>query len=222
MGTQSREAAKIRGCRLRGWGQFTQKKGQSVGVGPWGHNHVKLQRYGHICRDVDIVKNHQVQFLKLAWNPSLRDESLKRIVLSCPNLQFLDLSHCVGITHEGLGEIFKNCKKLRHLKLYAYSDSKIFGSDSELYELNLEVLNAPDYDIDDEGMAMMAERCRGLLRLNLTNCGKVTEKGVKEFMDGVEASLVTLRNEFHQRPVAVTAREALKLLLHTFHVSGFL
>ncbi|KAK9281047.1 hypothetical protein L1049_003939 [Liquidambar formosana] len=42
------------------------------------------------------------------------------------------------------------------------------------------VLNAPDCDIDDKGMAMIAERCRGLLRLNLTNCGKVTGKGVKE------------------------------------------
>ncbi|KAJ9169983.1 hypothetical protein P3X46_018120 [Hevea brasiliensis] len=103
---------------------------------------------------VDLVINH-----------ILSDECLKKAALCCPSFQVLEISYCPTITEEGIKEVLRNCRKIRHL------------------EMNR--LQGPG--IDDEALAIIAKRCQKLLHLDLECCLNVTAKGVKEVVQNWKA-----------------------------------
>ncbi|XP_015872002.2 uncharacterized protein LOC107409080 [Ziziphus jujuba] len=125
-----------------------------------------------------FVVNPRVKSLNLARNSSLDNDTISMFASSCPNLKFLDLSCCFNITEEGISEVLKRCSEIRYLRIEHCSGIKTLVIDYELS--SLEVLCAWESGIDDDGLAMIGNRCCRLLQLDLTGCSNVTVKGVKE------------------------------------------
>ncbi|XP_031285253.1 F-box/LRR-repeat protein 2-like [Pistacia vera] len=124
----------------------------------------------------DLKINPRVKALHLAGNGNLSDEFLKKVALLCPSLQVLDLSCCLGITEEGIGEILRNCREVRHLEIYFCRQLNNLGIDFELPKL--EVLLASASGLNEDGLTTIANNCGRLLYLNLDKCLNVTTNGV--------------------------------------------
>ncbi|XP_058067510.1 uncharacterized protein LOC131216916 [Magnolia sinica] len=144
----------------------------------------------------DLVKNPCIHTLKLAWNKSLSDETLKGVGSICSGLRSLDVSHCWSVTENGIGEIGKRCTEITELKVNGCGRVRNIGMGVEF--LKLEILRAAGSGIGDEGLAMMARQgCRALRMLDLEGCLGVTKIGVKELLGSngcVELKEVNLKN----------------------------
>ncbi|KAJ9189941.1 hypothetical protein P3X46_001186 [Hevea brasiliensis] len=127
---------------------------------------------------VDLVINRRVKSLKLSGNNSLSDECLKKAALCCPSLQVLEISYCPTITEEGIKDVLRNCREIRHLEMNRCMGIKNLDLNFELPKL--EILQVQGPGIDDEALAIIAKRCQKLLHLDLEGCLNVTAKGVKE------------------------------------------
>ncbi|XP_043719840.1 F-box/LRR-repeat protein 2-like [Telopea speciosissima] len=141
---------------------------------------IRMERTGIGKEDCpsDFKKNFQLQNLKLSWNKYLSDETLQRIAMVCPNLRSLDISHCWGITGEGIGHIGMNCCEINMLRVNGCGGLSNLGMNFGFSKL--EVLYASESGIDNEGLRMISQSCRRLLCLNLEGCLGVTAKGVRE------------------------------------------
>ncbi|CAN0919714.1 F-box/LRR-repeat protein 4 [Linum grandiflorum] len=122
------------------------------------------------------VKESKIKLLDLAGNNSLSDECLKRVASSCPDLEVLNLSYCPNITEDGVTEVLRKCIRVRHLEI-----SRCVGIASLTinFELpKLEVLKAQGSILDDEALGTIAERCKGILHLDLESCLSVSKEGL--------------------------------------------
>ncbi|KAH9667285.1 f-box domain-containing protein [Citrus sinensis] len=128
-----------------------------------------------------LVINPQVKSLHLARNGNLSDEFLKKLAVLCPNLEVIDLSHCLGITEEGIGEILKSCCEIKCLEIKRCRAVFDLGIDLELPKL--EVLQASGSALNDHALKMIANTCSRILHLDLDNCLNVTTSGVKEVVE---------------------------------------
>ncbi|KAJ4718575.1 putative F-box/LRR-repeat protein [Melia azedarach] len=128
----------------------------------------------------DLVVNPRVKSLHLARNGNLSDQFLRRVALLCPNLQMLDVSHCSGITEEGIGEILRSCE-LKHLEINACRQVYDLGIAFELPKL--EVLRALGSGFNDDSLLTVANTCCRILHLDLENCLNVTTNGVREVVE---------------------------------------
>ncbi|XP_042513822.1 F-box/LRR-repeat protein 2-like [Macadamia integrifolia] len=146
---------------------------------------IRMERTNLGKEDCPSDMNSQLQNLKLSWNKSLSDKTLQKIAMVCPNLRSLDISHCWGITGEGIGYIGMNCCEIKMLKVNGCSRLRNLGMNSGFSKL--EVLYASESGIDDDGLRMIRHSCRWLLRLNLEGCLGVTAEGVKEVVTNCKA-----------------------------------
>ncbi|XP_004491924.2 F-box/LRR-repeat protein 14-like [Cicer arietinum] len=131
---------------------------------------------------IDCVVSHRLKSLHLALNPWLRDESITMLASLFPNLQLLDLSHCDGISEQGIGQVLRRFSKIRQLKLaYCSGVDQLVGMNFEVPQL--EVLNLSHASVNDETLYDISKCCSGLLQLLVENCREVTEKGVKHVVE---------------------------------------
>ncbi|XP_021906354.1 F-box/LRR-repeat protein 20 [Carica papaya] len=135
---------------------------------------------------MEVVKNYRVKSLLLDGNYSLDDEFIKKVAYACPHLQVLGVSHCSGITEEGIVEIMKNCFKLRNLD-FSRCGGEIKNLDIDFSFARLEVLKAQGTGIDDETLVVIGKGCYGLVHLDLEGCFYVTDRGVKELVETCRA-----------------------------------
>ncbi|KAL6953579.1 hypothetical protein U1Q18_006811 [Sarracenia purpurea var. burkii] len=91
-----------------------------------------------------------------------------------------DLSDCRGITQIGVSNFLKSDSKMRYLHINACREIKNIGTGSELPKL--EVLKAAKSGIDDEGLAMIGNRCHGITILDLEGCLGAISIGLKEIL----------------------------------------
>lgn len=148
-------------------------------------NHIEMERTNlggevDFSTDFVILKNPQVNSLKLARNTYLRNECIEKIASACPNLQMLDLSYCSGVSEQGMVQVFRKCSEIRHLEVNGCGRMKKLGIESDFCKL--EILRAQGSGINDEALAMIGKRCPGLLQFNLKGCLNVTASGVKEML----------------------------------------
>jgi hypothetical protein len=139
-----------------------------------------------IGRDSDIVGNSdslgkfgvypQLKDLYLGDNSWLNDEILIMVTSIFPNLQLLDLNYCRNIS-EGICQVLRKCRKIRHLNLAGCSRVKLL--EISFAVPNLEVLNLSYTNVDDKTLYVISKSCCGLLKLLLEHCNGITEKGVK-------------------------------------------
>ncbi|CAN1121493.1 F-box/LRR-repeat protein 20 [Linum perenne] len=122
------------------------------------------------------AKKCKIKSLDLAGNNSLSDECLKRVASGCLDLEMLNLSYCPNITEDGVTEVLSKCSRLRHLEI-----SRCVGITSLSINLDLpelEILKAQGSILDDEALGTIAERCQGILHLDLESCLSVSKQGV--------------------------------------------
>lgn len=122
------------------------------------------------------VKNPRIRAVYLAGNQYLDDDSLVNVALMCPNMEFLDVTSCTSLTEAGIIAALEVCNQIRDLQLDNCPGIKHIGKGVELP--NVEVISAAGSALNDEGLAMIGNRCSRLLRLNLENCKGVTAEGL--------------------------------------------
>ncbi|KAF7112296.1 hypothetical protein RHSIM_RhsimUnG0244100 [Rhododendron simsii] len=127
-----------------------------------------------------IAKNPRIKSLNLVKNRNLTDECLAKLALVCPSLEVLDVSSCKGITDNGIADFLKRESKIRKLWINKCQAIKNIGNGFELSELV--VLGAARSGINDDGLVVIGNTCRGLLKLNLDGCLGVTTIGLKEIL----------------------------------------
>lgn len=132
----------------------------------------------------DVVKNPRIKFLNLEDNQNLSDECLAKLGSLCPSLEMLEVSYCKGITERGIADFLKCCSKIRNLQIDDCGGIKNIGKGFELSELDF--LLAARSGINDDGLAVIGNRCPGLLHLYLDGCLEVTTVGLKEILTNCE------------------------------------
>ncbi|KAE9456697.1 hypothetical protein C3L33_11403, partial [Rhododendron williamsianum] len=135
-------------------------------------------------KTTDIVKNPRIKSLNLENNRNLSDECLAKLASVCPSLEFLVVSSCKGITEKGIADFLKSGSKLRSLRIDECGGIKNIGNGFELSELDF--IGAARSGINDDGLVLIGNRCRGLLNLNLDGCLGVTIVGLKEILTNCE------------------------------------
>ncbi|XP_060206558.1 uncharacterized protein LOC132634305 [Lycium barbarum] len=123
------------------------------------------------------VKNPRIRSVYLANNSHLKDDSLTKVALLCPNMESLDVCLCKSLTEAGIASALEVCNHIRNLEFDKCPSIKRIGKGAELP--NLEVINAAGSALSDEGLAMIGSRCSRLLKLNLENCKGVTAEGIQ-------------------------------------------
>lgn len=130
---------------------------------------------------MDSKINPRVKSLYLARNGNLSSEFLKKVALLCPSLQVLDVTSCLGISEEGIGEILRNCSQVRHLEINVCRQLNNLGIGFDLPKL--EVLRASGSGLNEDALIMIANHCCRLLYLNLEKCFNVTTSGLVKVVE---------------------------------------
>ncbi|KAG9138135.1 hypothetical protein Leryth_001375 [Lithospermum erythrorhizon] len=139
---------------------------------------VQMECHGLGITDLhfDSVKYGHIKSLNLSKSCNLDDTFFIGIALACPNLERIDLSYC-DVTEKCLAAILDTCHEIRILSIKGCQMNSIGQG---LVLPKLEVLDAANSAINDEGLAQIAMRCPRLEKLGLARCVRVTYIGVKE------------------------------------------
>ncbi|KAE9462603.1 hypothetical protein C3L33_05512, partial [Rhododendron williamsianum] len=169
-----------------------------------------------------LQENYRMRHLDICENSWLTDMTLKNFGQVCPNLQYLNVSRCLHLTNFGIGEVLRRCPAITQLHINGLEVSDIFGCCSDHSVVNLKTLTARGTQINDEGMAMIGNRCRNLQYLHIGYCKEVTEKGVMEVVRNCERlrEIILSGCEKVSRdilPQMVSSRPSLRKISH--HVS---
>ncbi|GAU13920.1 hypothetical protein TSUD_262470 [Trifolium subterraneum] len=127
---------------------------------------------------MNCVVNPRLKYVNLADNVGLKNEKIIMLASVFPNLHLLDLSACISISEEGIGQVLRTCWDIRELNLTGCPNVKSLGIYFEVPKL--EVLNLTRTIVDNAALYMISESCRGLLQLSLENCENITNKGVRQ------------------------------------------
>ncbi|XP_058215131.1 uncharacterized protein LOC131326378 [Rhododendron vialii] len=128
-----------------------------------------------------LHKNYSMRHLNISKNMWLTDTTLENFGQVCPNLQFLSINGCPRLTNLGIGEVLKRCPAITQLNIDGLTQvSDFLRRNSDNSVVNLKTLNARGTHINDEGLAMIGNRCRNLQYLDIGLCKEVTDKGVME------------------------------------------
>jgi F-box/leucine-rich repeat protein 2/20 len=142
---------------------------------------IKMERIGSkSVHKSEFGEYLQLKSLYLGENSWLSDESIIMFASVFPNLELLDLKYCNRIS-EGICQVLRKCRKIRHLNLAGCSRVKLLGI--SFVVPNLEVLNLSYTNVDDKTLYVISKSCCGLLKLLLECCNGITEKGVKHVVE---------------------------------------
>ncbi|PNY01690.1 F-box/LRR-repeat protein [Trifolium pratense] len=140
-----------------------------------------IMEFSHVLysnSSMDSVVNPQLKYLSLAHNFCLENHNIIKLASIFSNLHLLDLSACISISEEGIGQLLSRCCNIRELNLADCPNVKSLGINFEVPKL--EVLNLTMTIVDDEALCVISKRCPGLLQLLLTNCKNITDNGVMQ------------------------------------------
>uniref|UniRef100_A0A803LMZ4 F-box/LRR-repeat protein 15-like leucin rich repeat domain-containing protein n=1 Tax=Chenopodium quinoa TaxID=63459 RepID=A0A803LMZ4_CHEQI len=158
------------------------------------------QRCSHLCHfamtdsslgkedykyDGLMKKNQSVKYLDLSSHDEFRASVLKRLLYICPEVEKLRLRHCFFLRHDKLNvpDILEYNRRLVKLDITGSHHIKyLTENDLELEFYVLEKLVAKFSGINDRLLTKLGRICPRLVHLNLQDCGKVTEQGVKEVL----------------------------------------
>ncbi|OMO87180.1 Leucine-rich repeat, cysteine-containing subtype [Corchorus olitorius] len=114
------------------------------------------------------------------------EQLLQLFVIRFSNLKVLNLSYCCQVTSPCLEAILKSCKLITELILEGYAQSMMIEANSELPDLNLEVLDLWGSSIVDEGLVVVGKKCPKLLHLDLRHCENVTIEGIRQTVQNIK------------------------------------
>ncbi|XP_050900430.1 uncharacterized protein LOC127107181 [Lathyrus oleraceus] len=129
----------------------------------------------------DFVLNPQLKILSLANNLFIENESILLLASIFPNLEHLQLSTCNHISKKGICQVLGRCSKIKHLNIN--DNNKMRGLKMNFVIPQLEVLDLSGTRVDDRTLYHISKSCSGLLKLSLSCCNYVTEKGVMQVVE---------------------------------------
>ncbi|KAF7154514.1 hypothetical protein RHSIM_Rhsim01G0029800 [Rhododendron simsii] len=127
-----------------------------------------------------LHKNYSMRHLNISKNMWLTNTTLENFGQLCPKLRFLSVNGCPRLTDLGIGEVLKRCPAITQLNIDGLTQVSNVLRYSDNSVVNLKTLNARGTRINDEGLAMIGNRCRNLQYLDIGLCEEVTDKGVME------------------------------------------
>lgn len=130
--------------------------------------------------------NHSLTYLSLAGCNRITDDAVLSVAKNCPKLEHLDLRACGLISDISIQSIAMNCPDLHHLNVGRVRDrEKITMQSIRLVAENTKVavLGLAGCDMTDECLIALAKcRSRGLERISVNNCYRITNKSVQAYV----------------------------------------
>jgi hypothetical protein len=139
----------------------------------------------------------------------ISDSDLNLIASCFPLLEVVDLhnsplSDNYGLSEDGIGQILRRCRNIKHLNLAYCHRLKLRQMNSVVSKL--EVLNLSQTTVDDETLCVISKRCCGPFQLLLNSCCDVTEKGVKNVAENcTQLRKIILRRCYNVHPDVVAS-----------------
>ncbi|TGZ68722.1 hypothetical protein CRM22_004114 [Opisthorchis felineus] len=120
-------------------------------------------------------------FLKGCQN--VTDDAIKRFTQLCRLIEYLNLSGCKNLTNDTCEHLGQNCPQL--MTLILESCSKIDDTGMELLSWcsNLTVLDVSWCAVGDRGLTAIARGCKGLQRFRAVGCREITSRGVQQLAE---------------------------------------
>ncbi|KAI7884115.1 uncharacterized protein EV154DRAFT_574694 [Mucor mucedo] len=130
--------------------------------------------------------HHSLTYLSLAGCNRITDDAVLSVAKNCPKLEHLDLRACGLISDISIQAIAMNCPDLHHLNVGRVRDrEKITMQSIRLVAENTKVavLGLAGCDMTDECLIALAKcRGRGLERISVNNCYRITNKSVQAYV----------------------------------------
>ncbi|GAA5795417.1 hypothetical protein HPULCUR_000774 [Helicostylum pulchrum] len=161
-------------------------------ISHYAHKLEKLDIY--ICdhlADISVQNfitnnNHSLTYLSLAGCNRITDEAVLSVAKNCPNLEHLDLRACGLISDVSIESIAINCSNLHHLNVGRVRDRERITIQSIsliAIKTKVAVLGLAGCDMSDECLISLAKcRGRGLERISVNNCYRITNKSVQAYV----------------------------------------
>lgn len=125
-------------------------------------------------------------YISLAGCNRITDDAVLSVAKHCPKLEHLDLRACGLISDVSISAIAMNCTYLHHLNVGRVRDrEKITMQSISLIaqHTRVAVLGLAGCDMTDECLILLAQRRgRGLERISVNNCYRITNKTVQAYV----------------------------------------
>ncbi|CAL8091215.1 unnamed protein product [Calicophoron daubneyi] len=117
-------------------------------------------------------------FLKGCRN--VTDDAIKRFTQLCRLIEYLNLSGCQNLTNATCEHLGQNCPQLTTLLLESCSRIDDTGMELLSWCSNLTVLDVSWCTVGDRGLGAIARGCKGLQRFRAVGCREITSRGVEQ------------------------------------------
>lgn len=133
-----------------------------------------------------LNNNHTLTYLSLAGCNRITDDAVLSVARNCPNLEHLDLRACGLISDISIQSIAMHCPNLHHLNVGRVRDRERITIQSISLiakKTKVAVLGLAGCDMTDECLISLAKcRGRGLERISVNNCYRITNKSVQAYV----------------------------------------
>ncbi|KAI9366254.1 hypothetical protein BD770DRAFT_311411 [Pilaira anomala] len=133
-----------------------------------------------------LNNNHTLTYLSLAGCNRITDDAVLSVARNCPNLEHLDLRACGLISDKSIQSIAIHCPNLHHLNVGRVRDRERITIQSISLiakKTKVAVLGLAGCDMTDECLISLAKcRGRGLERISVNNCYRITNKSVQAYV----------------------------------------
>ena len=118
------------------------------------------------------------------WN-WITDSGVSSLVTKCPNLQVIRIYRCCSISDQAFQKIGESCHKLEILDLgHFFSNVSDLGMESVATNCKaLRELAIFGPNITDKTLELLGRNCPDIEALKLDYCSRVTETGVRHFVE---------------------------------------
>ena len=124
-------------------------------------------------------RGESLKTLKVSYCMNLTDKAFLTISKNCTNLELIDVKGCVHITDDGVKQLALKCKQLQRVSISRckrLTDKALCNLADYLWVEDLDI--SSNSRLTDDGIDVIAMEYKGLLRLNLSYCEKLTDRAI--------------------------------------------
>ena len=146
---------------------------------------------------ISIFKTSKlVHEIDVSYCGAVSDYEIKFLSENCPKLQFLNLQCCHLVSDSSIAALASKCLDLRVLNLsrnempFKITDVSLLALGDHSFQLNKILLCGCEM-ITDTGVSWLVKGCNKIRSIDLTNCTKVTNSGIRSIGKGKYPNLIT-------------------------------
>ncbi|RWR78963.1 F-box/LRR-repeat protein 3-like protein isoform X1 [Cinnamomum micranthum f. kanehirae] len=125
-----------------------------------------------------ILQLHNLEELVLAGCLGIDDEALATLKQGCKSLETLDVSNCPNVSHDGLSSLINGAVCLRQLILVNCTPVTHALATSLVKLPKLQVIKLDSCHVTCSGLKAIGKGCISLEELSLSKCSGVTDEGL--------------------------------------------